>query len=318
MFLITVTMLIEHMSPSLFFLGFLGFGLFACNASVFVGLLGVKAKTASNLVLLLPAIVSALTYSYTAVLNSNSAESPFPDWLTLLLSLLAPPFSFSMYCTNLLLLNNEEDGGMTFDNIYDKTRAGISPMNSLLGIYAGTILLFTVNLYKMIKNTGIVFKCFDRKVNSGTSNSREAVKIQNLHKHYNLGGGRTTRAVNGLSCSFYSNAINVFLGSNGSGKSTTISVLTGLYRPTSGDALIGGLSVKSHMNQLRSKIGVCAQDNILWDLLTVREHLQVFSAIRNVKEGKAEEEHIESLLRDVGLYVKDSNISLKITHVFTS
>lgn len=207
---------------------------------------------------------------------------------------------------------------MTFDNIYDKTRAGISPMNSLLGIYAGTILLFTVNLYKMIKNTGIVFKCFDRKVNSGTSNSREAVKIQNLHKHYNLGGGRTTRAVNGLSCSFYSNAINVFLGSNGSGKSTTISVLTGLYRPTSGDALIGGLSVKSHMNQLRSKIGVCAQDNILWDLLTVREHLQVFSAIRNVKEGKAEEEHIESLLRDVGLYVKDSNISLKITHVFTS
>ena len=302
MFLITVTMLIKHMSPALFMIGFLGFALFACNSSIFVGMLGVKPKTASNLIILLPAVVSALTYSYTAVLNSNAAESPFPDWLTLTLSLLAPPFSFSMFCTNLLLLNNEEDGGMTFNNFYDNTRAGISPANSLLGIYLGTMVMLLFNIYKMIKSTGIVFTfSSDQDITPDMSNSREAVKIYNLHKHYNLGGGRTTRAVNGLTCSFYSDAINVFLGSNGSGKSTTISVLTGLYSPTSGDALIGGMSIKSHMKQLRSKIGVCSQENVLWDLLTVREHLQVFAAIRNVSEI-VEEKHIESLLRDVGLF----------------
>ena len=311
MFLITVTMLIKHMSPALFMIGFLGFALFACNSSIFVGMLGVKPKTASNLIILLPAVVSALTYSYTAVLNSNAAESPFPDWLTLTLSLLAPPFSFSMFCTNLLLLNNEEDGGMTFNNFYDNTRAGISPANSLLGIYLGTMVMLLFNIYKMIKSTGIVFTfSTDEAVTPDMSNSQEAVKIVNLHKHYNLGGGRTwcssakrevkcithlyhkritrtaprkytlkyyenssrasrsntgtTRAVNGLTCSFHKNAINVFLGSNGSGKSTTISVLTGLYSPTSGDALIGGISIKSHMKQLRSKIGVCSQENVLY------------------------------------------------------
>ena len=191
------------------------------------GMLGVKPKTASNLIILLPAVVSALTYSYTAVLNERSRVSVF----RLLTALsLAPPFSFSMFCTNLLLLNNEEDGGMTFNNFYDNTRAGISPANSLLGIYLGTMVMLLFNIYKMIKSTGIVFTfSSDQDVTPDMSNSREAVKIQNLHKHYNLGGGRTTRAVNGLTCSFYSDAINVFLGSNGSEKSTTISVLTGLY-----------------------------------------------------------------------------------------
>jgi len=315
MFLITVTLLIEHMDALFFFIGFSSFGIFACNASIFIGMRQVKAKTASNMIILVPAVISALTYSYTAVLNSRSAEAPFPNWLTQLLSFTLPPFSFSMFCTNLLVLNNEQDGGMGWHNINVESRLGISPLYSLLGILVGTMLLAFYNIYDMIKSTGIVFTSSlePRRVAPSSTNSNEAVKIQNLHKHFNLGGGRTTRAVNGLSCSFYSNAINVFLGANGSGKSTTISVLTGLYKPTDGDARIDGLSVKTHMQHLRRQIGVCSQDNVLWDLLTVREHLNVFAAIRDVKKGKIEEDHVESLLCDVGLRASSDVLSKNLS-----
>lgn len=58
------------------------------------------------------------------------------------------------------------------------------------------------------------------------------------------------------------------LGHNGSGKSTTINVLTGLMPATSGDATIYGLSVANDMPSIRGMMGVCPQHDVLFDQLT--------------------------------------------------
>ena len=64
------------------------------------------------------------------------------------------------------------------------------------------------------------------------------------------------------------------------GKTTTINVLTGMFSQTFGEAYVCGFSIRQDMGQIQQILGVCTQDNVLWDGLTVLEHMQVFAAVR--------------------------------------
>eukprot|EP01100_Stratorugosa_tubuloviscum_P010335 TRINITY_DN4406_c1_g2_i2.p1 TRINITY_DN4406_c1_g2~~TRINITY_DN4406_c1_g2_i2.p1 ORF type:complete len:802 (+),score=276.07 TRINITY_DN4406_c1_g2_i2:57-2462(+) len=72
------------------------------------------------------------------------------------------------------------------------------------------------------------------------------------------------------------------LGPNGAGKTTTISILTGLEKADSGDAFISAYSITKNFEDVYSIIGICPQQNILWDKLTGREHLELFAKIRGI------------------------------------
>lgn len=76
---------------------------------------------------------------------------------------------------------------------------------------------------------------------------KPAVKIRDLKKVYP--GGKV--AVENLSLEVYEDHITALLGHNGAGKSTTISMLTGLIGPTGGDAHIWGHSIRDNMNDIR-------------------------------------------------------------------
>jgi ATP-binding cassette, subfamily A (ABC1), member 3 len=89
-------------------------------------------------------------------------------------------------------------------------------------------------------------------------------------------------AVNGVSMSVYQSQIICLLGHNGAGKTTTINMLTGLLEPSSGDVLYDGTSFYSDVEVARSKIGLCSQQDILFNKLTVREHLELIGALRNI------------------------------------
>ncbi|KAJ7395294.1 retinal-specific atp-binding cassette transporter isoform x1 [Pitangus sulphuratus] len=88
------------------------------------------------------------------------------------------------------------------------------------------------------------------------------VCIQNLVKIF---ANRPKPAVDGMNITFYEGQITAFLGHNGAGKTTTMSILTGLFPPTSGTVLIGGLDIQTHMDSLRHRIGMCPQHNILFN-----------------------------------------------------
>ncbi|XP_030152281.1 ATP-binding cassette sub-family A member 9 isoform X2 [Lynx canadensis] len=74
-----------------------------------------------------------------------------------------------------------------------------------------------------------------------------------------------------------------FLGHNGAGKSTTIKMITGDTNPTSGQVVLKGSGEGASLGFL----GYCPQENVLWPNLSVREHLEVFAAIRGLKKGDA-------------------------------
>uniref|UniRef100_A0A8B9MDQ3 P-type phospholipid transporter n=1 Tax=Accipiter nisus TaxID=211598 RepID=A0A8B9MDQ3_9AVES len=123
------------------------------------------------------------------------------------------------------------------------------------------------------------------------------VCIQNLVKIF---ANRPKPAIDGMNITFYEGQITAFLGQNGAGKTTTMSILTGLFPPTSGTVLIGGLDIQTHMDSIRHRLGMCPQYNILFNHLTVAEHILFYSQLKGRSRDEAEQE-LETMLEDMGL-----------------
>ena len=60
------------------------------------------------------------------------------------------------------------------------------------------------------------------------------------------------------------------------------SVLTGLYEASAGTATVYGQDIRTNMDDIRHSLGLCPQHNILFDLLTVREHLLFYGMMRGL------------------------------------
>ena len=86
-------------------------------------------------------------------------------------------------------------------------------------------------------------------------------------------------AVNDLSFTVKTGEIFGFLGSNGAGKSTTIRMLCGLLRPTSGTARVGGIDVGRDPEGVKRRIGYMSQRFSLYEKLTVDQNIEFFAGI---------------------------------------
>ncbi|XP_020919557.1 ATP-binding cassette sub-family A member 13 isoform X2 [Sus scrofa] len=109
-------------------------------------------------------------------------------------------------------------------------------------------------------------------------------------------------AVRDLTLTFHRDQITALLGTNGAGKSTVISLLTGLYPPTSGTIIVNGKNLQTELEAVRAELGVCPQRDVLFDTLTVLEHLLLFASLK-APQGPQEElrRQVDRTLRDVGL-----------------
>jgi drug efflux transport system ATP-binding protein len=91
-----------------------------------------------------------------------------------------------------------------------------------------------------------------------------------------------------------------FLGSNGAGKSTTIRMLCGLLKPTSGTATVGGIDVGSDPEGVKRRIGYMSQRFSLYEQLTVDENIRFFGGLYGL-DGKRLEERRTFVLEMAGL-----------------
>ena len=107
-----------------------------------------------------------------------------------------------------------------------------------------------------------------------------------------------------------------FLGPNGAGKSTTIRMLTGLLRPTSGDAVVEGARLSLDLLGVKRRIGVLTEDLALYERLTGEEHLLFAARMHRLDRDEARrrtEELLEffSLADERGKLVVDYSLGMR-------
>ena len=115
-------------------------------------------------------------------------------------------------------------------------------------------------------------------------------------------------AVNDVSFDVRAGEIFGFLGSNGAGKSTTIRMLCGLLRPTSGTATVGGIDVGKDPEAVKRRIGYMSQRFSLYESLTVDENIRFFGGVYGLDRERLAARR-EFVLEMAGLRGRESTLT---------
>ena len=121
---------------------------------------------------------------------------------------------------------------------------------------------------------------------------RKPLEINNLSKRYGA-----IDAVKNISFRLRANEIIGILGPNGCGKTTTIGMILGLLKPTKGKVLINGLEIENHRVDLLNELNFISPYIELPKKLTVKQNLEVYGRLYDVKKLKIKIEYLCEKLR---------------------
>ena len=119
-----------------------------------------------------------------------------------------------------------------------------------------------------------------------------SIIVNNLSKEYS-----NKPAVKNINFKINENEIIGLLGPNGCGKTTTIAMILGLLKPTSGEILINGLNVEKNRIKLLHKINFISPYIELPKKLTVKQNLIVYGKLYNVKDLNNKIDYLSQKLR---------------------
>ncbi|OTF75815.1 hypothetical protein BLA29_012235, partial [Euroglyphus maynei] len=132
---------------------------------------------------------------------------------------------------------------------------------------------------------------------------KRGIELCGLTKSYNRG---KIKALQNLDLSMKNNEITVLLGHNGAGKTTLMSILCGLIPPSSGSIFIGDNDLENDFDEIRKSLGVCPQFDVLFNHLTVQEHLWFYCKLKNVDDSKING-HIDKMIKMLDFVDKRHN-----------
>ncbi|KAL8961901.1 MAG: hypothetical protein Q9193_001617 [Seirophora villosa] len=227
-----------------------------------------------------------------------------------ILSLLFPPMNYTFF--TILMARWERQNIGT-----DLTQAAPENPSSLPGIAFFVFLIIQIIAFPilgaLVENYLYGTRSKGRHLLKGTETTQDAVRLEAFTKQYKPSwwarnvatkfGKRkeTVTAVNNLDLVVPRGQIMVLLGSNGSGKSTTLDAIAGLNTVTSGDITVDGVG----------GLGVCPQRNVLWDQLTAYEHVYTFNRLKSADKPSSKAE-IEGLIKACDL---DRKVGARSRHL---
>jgi ABC-2 type transport system ATP-binding protein len=122
-----------------------------------------------------------------------------------------------------------------------------------------------------------------------------AIKTIGLRKEYG-----ELAAVDNLNLSVEEGELFALLGVNGAGKTTVIKLLSGLIKPTSGDAVLLGNSISGRPQKIKQKTNISPQETAVAPNLSVRENLELIAGIYG-QDKKTAQQGAERIARQFGL-----------------
>ncbi|OWF51665.1 ATP-binding cassette sub-family A member 3-like [Mizuhopecten yessoensis] len=143
------------------------------------------------------------------------------------------------------------------------------------------------------------------------SGLRVGIKISGLRKVFGSGTGKKV-AVTNTTLNMYDGQITALLGHNGAGKTTTMSMLTGFIPPTKGTATVNGYDICTDILHVRQSLGMCPQHNILFDTLTVQEHLEFFAQLKGSEKRMIRQE-VDDMISILELEPKRHSFSVTLS-----
>jgi ATP-binding cassette subfamily A (ABC1) protein 3 len=168
------------------------------------------------------------------------------------------------------------------------------------------LVFYYIRIYDNFQWFRKIFRQTDVTPGSSLLNDEEVcIKINQLCKKYNH-----IVAVDNLSMNIYKNKITVLLGHNGAGKTTTMSILTGMLNASKGTVIINGKDIEKKTDEVRKDTGLCPQHNLLFQDLTVREHLKFIAMLKGSDHNDRE---VENLLVKLGLNEKANSMACTLS-----
>ena len=236
----------------------------------------------------------------------------------------------NIFCSIKLIIKLQFLGRYSLDNILLKYNK-INYLETLIMFIVEIIFYTFLSLFiRAYQNSGLNFLQFiksiftkvNRKVDfimdskeeipqtinhEELSEKNKSLKSQNLY----LNIRNVTRkydqlyAVNNFNGELFKNEIFCLLGHNGAGKTTLIKMISGAEDPDAGDIFLNNISVVTNKKYLFHNIGLCQQEDIFFDYLTVYEHLKY---MMEIKDLKSDSQQISILMNKIGLVEKKGAI----------
>jgi ABC-2 type transport system ATP-binding protein len=121
---------------------------------------------------------------------------------------------------------------------------------------------------------------------------KNSIEVINLSKSYKL-----KQAVNNINFKIHENEIVGLLGPNGCGKTTTIGMILGLLKPSSGQVLINGIDIEKNKISILHKMNFISPYIELPKKLTVKQNLVVYGKLYNIKNLIEQIDYLSNKLR---------------------